>query len=141
MDYPLAIIFTPLNYKDWKANTAILMRSKGLYRVNLASENESNAVIEKAKWNNRLDESYRFIFLTIYLDLLFHIDGFTTPNQVWTKLIEVLFEFQEELRTHQLDIDLFSMNTSSFNSIRGLFTKFKLLVLSIKHCGIKKKYD
>ena len=33
------------------------------------------------------------------------------------------------------------MSPSRFDSIEGFFTKFKSLVLMIKHCGIERKYD
>ena len=33
------------------------------------------------------------------------------------------------------------MSPSSFDSIQGFFTKFKSLVLMLKHCGIEKKDD
>ena len=90
------MISTPFNYHEWKAEIRILLCSKGLYRVTLALENEPNVVIEKAKLHNRLDEAYGFIFLSISPDILFHIYGLTTPNQVWTKL-ESLFGVQNEL--------------------------------------------
>ena len=99
----------------------ILLRSKGLYKVTLALENNTNVVIEKGKWHNRLDEAYGLIFLSIYLDILFHLDGLTTPNQVWTQL-ESLFGVQDELRAHQLEIELFSLSPSNFDSLEGFFT-------------------
>ena len=85
------------------------MHSRGLYRVTLALENEPNVVIEKAKWHNRLDEAYGLICLSIYPHMLFHLDGLTTSNQVWTKL-ESLFGVQDELRAHRLEIEVFSMS-------------------------------
>ena len=97
-------------------------------------------IFEKAKWHNRLDEAYGLLCLSISLDLLFHLDELTTPNQVWTQL-ESLFGVQDELRAHQLEIALFSMSPRSFNSIECFFTKFKSLFLILKHCGIYKKYD
>ena len=106
----------------------------------MALENEPNFVVEKYKWHNRLDEDYGLFFLYISPDLLFYLDGLTTPNQVWTKL-ESLFGVQDEIRAHKLEIKLFSMSPISFDSIEGLFTKFKSLVLMLKHCGIEKKYD
>ena len=114
------------------------MCSKGLYRVTLALENELNAVIQKDKWHNRLDEAYVFIFLSISPGLLFHLDGLTTPNQVWTKL-ESLFGFQDEIRVHHLENELFSLSPSNFDSIEGFFTKFKSLVLFLKQRGNEKK--
>ena len=86
MDSSSAIIITSFNYHEWKAKISILLRSRGLYRVTLALENESNAVIEKAKWHNRLDEAYGLLFLSISPYLFFQQDGLTIPNQVWTKL-------------------------------------------------------
>ena len=103
-------------------------------------ENERNATIEKDKWHNRLAESYGFLFLSIYPDLVFHLDGLTTPNQVWTKL-ESLFGVQDEIRAHQLENELFSLSTSSFDSIEGLFTEFKSNFLFIKQYGIENKED
>ena len=52
----------------------------------MALDNEENVVFEKAKWHNRMDEAYGLHFISISLDLLFNIDGLTTPSQVWTKL-------------------------------------------------------
>ena len=84
MDSYSYIILNPFKYHESKDKIGILLCSKGLYRVTLALENELNVVIKKAKWHNRLDETYGLIFLSISTDLLFHLDGFTTPNQVWT---------------------------------------------------------
>ena len=79
----------------------------------MALENEPNAIVEKPKWHNKLDEAYGFIFLSISLDLIFYLYGLTTPNQVWTKL-ESLFRVQYELRVHHLEIGLFSTNDKVF---------------------------
>ena len=80
MDSPSLITLTPFNYHELKSKIGILLRSRGLYRVTLALENEPNIVIEKAKWNNRLDEAYGLLHLSIYPDILFHLHGFTTLN-------------------------------------------------------------
>ena len=109
MDYSLAIIITPFNCHKWKSKIGILLRSKGLYIVTLSLENEPNVVIEKDKWHNRLDEAYGLLCLYISPDILFHLYGLTTPNQVWTQL-ESLFGVQDELRAHQLEIELSSMS-------------------------------
>ena len=92
MDSSSAIILTSFNYHEWKAKISILLRSRGLYIVTLALENEPNAVIEKAKWHIRLDESYGLLCLSVYHDLLFHLYGLTTSNQVWTKLESLEFK-------------------------------------------------
>ena len=124
MDYSSAIILTSFKYHEWKSKISILLRSRGLYRVTLALENDPNVVIEKAKWHNRLDEAYGFLCLSISPYLLFRLDGLTTPNQIWTQL-ESLFGVQDELRAHHMEIELFSLSPSNFNSLEGLFTKFK----------------
>ena len=71
MDSPSLIILTPFNYHEWKAKIGILLRSRGLYRVTIALENEPNAGIKKVKWHNRLDEAYGFLCLSISRDTLF----------------------------------------------------------------------
>ena len=90
MDSSSTIILTPFNYHEWKSKIGILLHSKGLYKVTLALENEPNAIVDKAKWHNRLDKAYGVIFLSIYPDILFDLYGLATPNQVRTKL-ESLF--------------------------------------------------
>ena len=84
------MILTPFNYHKWKSKIGILLRSKGIYRISMALENEHNYIVEKDKWHNSLYEAYGLIFLFIYPNILFHLDGLTTSNQVWTQL-ESLF--------------------------------------------------
>ena len=81
MDSSSAMILTPFNYHEWKVNIGILLRSKGLYRVSMALENEPNSVVEKSKWHIRLDEAYGLVCLSIYLGLLCNLDGLTTPTK------------------------------------------------------------
>ena len=84
------MILTPFNYNECKDKIGILLRNKGLNRVYMDLENDPIATVEKYKWHNRLDEAYGLLFLSIYIDILFHLDGLTTPNQLLTKL-ESLF--------------------------------------------------
>ena len=130
----------PYNYYEWKVKIEILLRSKGLYRVSMDLENEPNVVVEKAKWHNRVDEAYGLLCLSIYPDIIFHMDGLTTPNQIWTKL-ESLFGVEDEIREHQLENEIISMSQRSFKSIEWFFTKFKSLIIFLKQCGIDKKDD
>ena len=65
------------------------MTVKGLYRVTMVTEVEPNETIEKIKWHNRKDEAYGLLCLSISKDLLFHLDGLTSPNEVWEKLVEI----------------------------------------------------
>ena len=118
----------------------ILLRVKGLYRVTMATEAEPNAAAEKIKWHNRRDEAYGLLCLSISRDLLFHLDGLTSSNEVWENLAD-LFGKTNEMRGHQIENDLISLSPNSFESLQLYFSKFKALVLQLKQCGIKKKDD
>ena len=81
MDQYQRIILTPFNLFEWKAEMEILLRSKGLYGVTMATEANPNATIDKIKWHNKRDEAYGLLCLSISRDLIFHLDGFTSPNE------------------------------------------------------------
>ena len=85
-----------------------------------------------------MDESYGLLYLSISLDLVFHLDVLNTPNQVWTKL-ESLFGVKDEIRAHQLDNELISLSPNNFEYMEGFFTNLKPLILMLKQCGIEKK--
>ena len=73
MDQSQKIILTPFNLFEWKVEMEILLRLKGLYRVTMEIEADPNATVEKIKWNNRRDEAYGLLCLSISRDLLFYI--------------------------------------------------------------------
>ena len=77
------------NFFEWKAEMEILLRVKGLYRVTMAIEANPNAT-EKIKWHNRKDKAYGLLCLSISKDLIFHVDGLTSPNEVWENIFEIL---------------------------------------------------
>ena len=77
MDQSQKIILNPFNFFEWKAEMEILLRVKGLYKVTMETEVDPNAAAEKIKWNNKRDEAYGLLCLSISRDLLFHIDGLT----------------------------------------------------------------
>ena len=107
----------------------------------MGTETEPNYVVEKLKYFNRLDEPFRMICLSIISRyILFHVESITTPNEVWIKL-ESLFGNTDEMRGHQLENDLVSLNPSHFEIIQYFFTKFKSLVLQLKQCGIENKEE
>ena len=68
----------------------IMLREKGLYRVIMAIEVDPNATAEKIKWHNRRDEAYGLLCLSISRDLLFHLDGLTSLNEVWENIADLL---------------------------------------------------
>ena len=129
MDQSQKIILTPFNFFEWKAEMEILLREKGLYKVTMEIEAEPNAAAEKIKWHNRMDEAYGLLCLSISRDLLFHIDGLTSPNEVWEKLID-LFGKIDEMRGHQIENELISLIPNSFESLQLYFSKFKALFCS-----------
>ena len=94
----------------------ILLREKCLYRVTVAIEVEPNAAAEKIKWHNRRDGAYGLLCLSISRDLLFHLDGLTSPNEVWENLSD-LFGKTDEMRGHQIENELISLSPNSFESL------------------------
>ena len=104
----------------------------------MATEVYPNAVAEKIKWHNRKDEAYGILCLSISRDLLFHLNGLTSPNEVWEK-IEYIFGKIYEMRGHQIENELISLSPSSFESLQLYFSKFKALILQLKQCGNEKK--
>ena len=105
-----------------------MLRRKGLYRVTMATKAEPTSAIEKSKWHNRRDEAYGLMCLTISRDILFHLNGITSRNEVWLKLQE-LFGKTDELRAHQLDNELVSLSPQNFENLQDFFSNFKSLVL------------
>ena len=108
-----------------------MLREKGLYRVTMATKADPNSAAEKIKWHNRRDEAYGLLCLSISRDLLFHIDGLTSPNEVWENIVEIFGKI-DEMRGHQIENELISLSPSNFESLQLYFSKFKALVLQRK---------
>ena len=49
-------------------------------------EEEPASVIDKARFLNKKDEAFGFLFLSVSRDLLFHLSGLKTPKEIWDKL-------------------------------------------------------
>ena len=103
-------------------------REKGLYKVTMEIEANPNAATEKIKWHNKRDEAYGLLCLSISRDLLFHLDGLTSLNEVWEKLVDIFGKI-DEMRGHQIENELISLSPNSFESLQLYFSKFKALVL------------
>ena len=131
MDQSQKIILTPFKFFEWKVEMEILLREKGLYRVTMAIKADPNEVAEKIKWHNMRDEAYCFMCLSISRDLLFHLDGLTSPNEVWEKLTDI-FGKTDEMRGHQIENELISLSPNNFESLQLYFSKVKALVLQLK---------
>ena len=99
MNQSQKIILTSFNFFEWKAKMEILLRVKCFYRVTVETEEEPNAATKKIKWHNGRDEAYGILCLSISRDQLFHLDGLTSPNEVWEN-IGTLFGNKNEMRAH-----------------------------------------
>ena len=95
MDQSQKIILTPFNFFEWKVEMEIPLRVKFLYIVTMETEPEPNAAAKKIKWHNMRDEAYGLLCLSISRDLLFHLDGLTSPNEVWEKLADLFGKIDE----------------------------------------------
>ena len=138
MDQSQRIILTPFKFFEWKAEMDILLSSKGLYRVTMETKVYPNAVVEKIKWHNRRDEAYGIFCLSISRDLIFHLDGLTSPNEVWEN-IETLFGNTNEMTGHQIENEIISLIPNSFESLQVYFSKFKALVPQLKNVESKRR--
>ena len=68
----------------------------------MGTEQEINALVDRTKYWNKLDEAYGFLYLSISKDLLFHLTGLKTPKDIWEQLA-TLFYKQDDLRIYQLE--------------------------------------
>ena len=65
----------------------------------MENEVNPNSVLNKIKWHNKRDDAYGLLCLSISRDLLFRLDGLTSPNEVWENIVE-LFGKIDEMRGH-----------------------------------------
>ena len=80
-------LLTPYNFHSWKDDMEIQLRSKGLYRVTMDTEDEPGSTIEKSRFLNKKDETFGFLCLSISQDILFHLVGLKTLlKEIWDKL-------------------------------------------------------
>ena len=95
----------------------------------METESDPNVAVEKIKWHNRRDEAYGLLCLSISRDLLFHLDGLTSPNEVWEKLEEI-FVKTDEMRGHQIENELISLVPIASNHCNSTFPSLKPLFCS-----------
>ena len=118
----------------------VLLRTNKLFK--LIEEIEEVLVLnhDKEKYWNRLDEAHGHLLSSVSRDLRFHIQGLNTPKEIWDKIAS-LFDKQDEMRIHQLENDLITLNPSNFKSLNEFFTKFKNLIYQLKKCKVEKDED
>ena len=86
------------------------------------TEEEPSFVTDKAIFLNKKDEAFRFLCLSVSMDLLFHISGLKTPKEIWDKL-ETLYGKQDDLRVYQLENELMSLQPSNFETLEDISTQ------------------
>ena len=76
--------------------------------------------------------------MSISTDLWFHISGIDELDKAWEKL-ESVFGKHNEIRGHQLENKLISLNPSDFSCIQDYLSKYKTLRLLCEKCKIKNE--
>lgn len=137
LEFPQSVILTPYNYFEWKPNILLHLRSRGLFRVTMETEVEPTLAVEKTRYFNRMDKDFDILCLSISPKFLFHVEPFSTPNEVW-KNLEGFFGKRDEMQGHILENELNSLNPRNFENIQDFFTRYKALLLQLKGCGIDK---
>ena len=138
MAAPCDIILTSSNYFSWKSRMEDVLRSRGLFKITSGKEIEPIDDDKKIKWENICDEAHGLIRMSISTDLRFHISGIDEPNLAWEKL-KSLFSKHNEIRGHQLENDLLSLNPNDFSCIQDYLSKYKTLRLFCAEYKIKKE--
>ena len=126
-----------------------LLRSKGLYRIKLWSNNvPTNDEVKVAKWDNFFYQAHGLIGMSIYPDLRFHLDGLYYPIEAWEKL-NIVFGLKNEIWACELENELLSLHRSIFpsieyllsTSIEYLLSNFKTLGLLLDGCKVKNEEE
>ena len=118
----------------------VMLHTKHLFKLIEEIEEVPESDKDKAKYMNRLDEAIGLMQFSVSRDLQFHIQDLDTPKEVWDKLAS-LFDKHDEMRIHQLENDLITLNPSNFKSLNEFFSKFKNLIYQLKQCKVKKDED
>ena len=114
-----------------------LLRSKGLYRIASGLESKPTDEDKKAKWENKQYQARGLIGISTIQDLRFHILEIDTPDEALKKL-NTVFGIQNEIRAHQLENELLTLDPNNFSSIEYFLSKFKTLRLLLEGCKVKK---
>ena len=94
-----------------------VLRSRGLFRITWGKETKPIDDDKKIKWESRCDESRGLFGMSISTDLWFYISGIDEPDQALEKL-ESVFGKHNEIRGHQLENELGSLNPNDFSCIQ-----------------------
>ena len=114
-----------------------LLRSKGLYRIATGQETKPKDEEKAAKWENRQDQTCGLTGMSISPDLRFHISELDTPDKALEQLTKV-FGIKNELRAHELENELLTLNPNDFSCIEDFLSKFKTIRLLLEGVKVKK---
>ena len=78
-------LLTPFNFHSWKGDMEIQVHVRGLYRVTMDTKEEPASVTDKARFLNKKDEAFGFLYLSVSGDILFHLSGLKNPKEIWDK--------------------------------------------------------
>jgi len=126
------------NYFQWLSYIEDLLRSKGLYRMASGQETKPKDEEKAAKWENRQEQARGLIGMSISPDLRFHIAKLDTPDEVM-KQINKVFGIKNELRAHQLENELLTLDPNNFSCTEDFLSKFKTLRYLLQGVKVKKQ--
>ena len=126
MESACPIILNNTNYFQWLPHMVDILRSKGLYRIATGQETKPSDDDKVAKWENKQDQARGLIGMSIAQDLRFHILDIDTPDEALEKL-KTVFGIQNQIRAHQLENELLTLDPNNFSSIEDFLSKFKTL--------------
>jgi hypothetical protein len=94
--------------------------------MTMSTETKPTSMIKKYKYFNHMDEAFGLICMSISPKIFFHVESYSTPNEIWTTL-EGLFGKYDDIRGHMFDIELNSLDPIIFYNIQHFLMKFKSL--------------
>jgi hypothetical protein len=117
-----------------------LLRSKGLYQINLGKEKSPTDDDKKAKWDNRNGKARGLIKMSISPDLRYHLQEIDDPEEAWDK-IESVFGKLNIIRAQQLENQILTLIPSDFYCLGDYLSKFKTLRILCEECKIKMEEE
>ena len=99
MESACPIILNDTNYFQWLPHMVDILRSKGLYRIATGLETKPSDDDKVAKWENKQDQAWGLIGMSIAQDLRFHILDIDTPHEALDKL-NTIFGIQNQIQDH-----------------------------------------
>ena len=138
MESEYQVTLDSTNYFQWLSYIDDLLRGKGLYRIATGQEKKPKDEDKVAKWENRQDQARRLIGMSISPDLRFHIAELDTPNEAMEQITKV-FGIKNELRAHQPENELLTLDPNNFSCIEDFLSKFKTLRYLLEGVKVKKQ--